>query len=101
MPHRKRIDDNQTEIVKALRSAGATVRIVSSVSNFVDIVVGFRGQNYLMEVKDGNKPPSGQKLTPGEEKFQGEWKGNVSNINSIDSALASIGVDSAQISRKP
>lgn len=92
MPNRKRIDHNQNEIVKALRSAGATVRIVSSVSNFVDIVVGFRGQNYLMEIKDGNKPPSGQMLTPGEFKFQVEWEGNVSNINSIDSALAAIGV---------
>jgi hypothetical protein len=41
-----------------------------------------------MEVKDGEKVPSKQKLTPAEEKFHREWTGGTCVIvNSVESAL--------------
>jgi hypothetical protein len=88
-----RIDANQTEIVQALRGVGATVAITSMVGGgFVDIVVGFRGRNYLFEIKDGSKPPSKRKLTPDEQEFHDTWRGTVFIVNSVDEALQVLGV---------
>lgn len=84
----KRVDANQKEIVKTLRSLGATVLILSDVgSGCPDICVGYRGRNFLVEIKDGSKPPSKQALTADEVKFHQGWKGHVCIINSIDTAL--------------
>jgi Holliday junction resolvase len=88
----KRVDANQTEIVKALRKVGALVAITSSLGNgFPDIVVGFRGRVYMIEIKDGRAPPSAQKLTEPEREFHSLWAGYVHVINSIDQALQLLG----------
>ena len=87
-----RIDANQNEIVDALRGVGATVAITSMVgAGFPDIVAGYRGVNYLIEIKDGNKPPSRQKLTPDEQRWHGLWRGSVVVVASVDEALAVVG----------
>jgi Holliday junction resolvase len=87
-----RTDDNQNEIVQALRGVGASVAITSQLgSGFPDIVAGYRGQNYLIEIKDGFKPPSKRKLTPDEQEFHDLWRGTVHVANSVDEALAIIG----------
>lgn len=84
----KRIDDNQREIVKAFRDMGATVQILSAIGKGCpDLLLGWRGQNYLIEIKNGKKPPSGQRLTEHEQKFFDSWKGQVCIINSIDNAV--------------
>jgi hypothetical protein len=62
----KRIDANQTQVVSALRAAGFHVEILSKP---VDLLVGAAGKWCLMEVKDGNKPKSAQKLTPAQVSF--------------------------------
>jgi Holliday junction resolvase len=85
----KRTDSNQREIVDIFRAIGATVQILSMVGKGCpDIIVGYQGVNYLIEIKDGKKPPSGQKLTEHEEKFFNTWKGQVCLINSSDQAIA-------------
>ena len=87
-----RIDDNQTEIVSALRKVGATVAISSAVGcGYPDLTVGFRGRNYLIEIKDGNKVASAQKLTPDQVTWHDRWRGQVAVANSIDEALKVIG----------
>ena len=87
-----RIDDNQNEIVKALRNVGASVAITSQMGKgFPDIVVGYRGLNFLFEIKDGNKVPSKRKLTDDEVQFFGNWHGQVDIVESIDDALKIIG----------
>ena len=58
-------DDNEREIVQALRAAGAFVQALSS----IDLLVGHRGAWHLIEVKDGNKPLSRRKLTFDEMQF--------------------------------
>lgn len=76
----KRIDQNQPDMVKAFRKAGMTVQILSDVGKGCpDILVGYRGQNYLVEIKNGNK-----KLTPHEEVFFANWKGQVIILRSLD-----------------
>jgi len=42
-----------------------------------DIAVGFAGLTMLVEIKDGAKPPSQQKLTDDEREFFDTWKGGV------------------------
>jgi len=62
-----RKDDNQDEIVGALWDIGASVQRLQSVKGGCpDLLVGYHGVNYLLEVKDGSKPPSRRKLTPPE-----------------------------------
>ena len=87
-----KVDANQKEIVDALRSAGASVVSTASMADgFPDLVVGFRGENYLLEVKDGNKPPSKQRLTADQEVFFSSWKGSAQVVRDPQEALAAIG----------
>jgi len=86
-----RVDANQTDVVETLRSAGATVRIITQGDGIPDLLVSYKGKTYLMELKDGNKPPSARKLTLAEQKFFDEWQGeNVFIVNSPAEALALI-----------
>lgn len=67
-----RRDDNEWEIVAALRAAGCCVRFLNEPC---DLLVGRNGATVLLEVKDGNKPPSARKLTEREAEFHKEWNG--------------------------
>ena len=83
-----RVDNNQKEIVQGLRRVGATVLHTHQLKNAFDILVGYRGVNYIMEIKDGSKPPSQRKLTEGEMKFKESWRGGEYHVvNSLDEAL--------------
>lgn len=70
-----KVDDNQEEIVKAFRKAGASVKPVHQIKGFVDILVGYCGIDQQVEIKDGTKPPSERRLTEGEQKHWDTWKG--------------------------
>jgi len=72
-----KVDDNQSEIVALFRKLGCSVKVTSSLGQgFPDLVVGILGCiNLMVEVKDGEKPPSKRKLTDDEQKFKDEWKG--------------------------
>jgi hypothetical protein len=45
------------------------------------------GINYLLEVKDGEKPPSQRKLTADEVRFHNSWMGQIAIVNSIDDLM--------------
>jgi len=89
-----KVDANQTEIVAALRSLGATVQSLATVGHGCpDLLVGFRGQTLLMEVKDGKKPPSERKLNDDQLRWHGAWRGGpLAVIDSVDAALRVIRV---------
>jgi hypothetical protein len=61
-----KVDSNQKEIVAALRKRGAVVLITSQLKNAFDILVGYNGKLFIVEIKDGSVPPSARKLTEGE-----------------------------------
>ena len=87
-----RTDANQAEIVKALRAIGASVHDTSAVGQgFPDLVAGFRGRNWLIECKDGRKPPSARKLTPDQIEFKAAWRGHWAVVNSPEEALEIVG----------
>lgn len=86
-----RIDANQNEIVKALRQVGASVQSLASTGKGCpDLLVGFRGTNYLMEIKDGQKFKSDRKLAPDQIEWHESWRGKVFVVESIDQAISLI-----------
>jgi hypothetical protein len=88
-----KVDANQREVVAALRGAGASVQLLHAVGEGCpDLLVGYKGLNMLLEVKDGKKPPSAQKLTPQQEIWHRDWRGHRVVVNSPEAALAAIGV---------
>lgn len=84
-----KIDSNQNQVIKSLRKIpGVSIAITSQLGNgFVDFVLGYRGVNYMVELKDGAKVPSKRKLTPEEEKFHKQWSGQISVCNSFEDIL--------------
>jgi hypothetical protein len=85
----KRIDENQPALVKQLRQIpGVTVAHTHMIGEgFGDIIVGFRGKNFLIEIKDPSKPPSKRRLTPDEEKFHNEWTGQIDVAETVSDVL--------------
>lgn len=98
MPRRAaRVDANQPEIVERLREAGCSVFITSDVGQgFGDILVGLRGKNYLVEIKDGDKSPSRRQLTPAEKKFSGNWRGQYCVVLDVADAFFEVGLINRQ-----
>lgn len=79
-----RSDENQKQIVEALRAAGASVLLLRRCAKGVpDLLVGYRGQNILIEVK---RP--GQKLKPDQQKWAADWLGQMVFVaKSVDDGL--------------
>lgn len=89
-----KIDANQPEIVAALRKVGAVVHSTAGVAKgFPDLTVGYKRATYLLEVKDGSKPPSARELTEDQVKWHAAWNGGPCVVvNNVQEALAAIGV---------
>lgn len=88
------VDSNQSAIVAALRAVGATVQSLAEVGKGVpDLLVGHRRATYLLEVKDGERSPSEQALTPAQVTWHRRWRGlPVHVVRDVGEALAVIGV---------
>ena len=81
-----RVDANQDQIVSALRSAGASVWIIGLP---VDLLVGYKGHTFLVEVKSTSK----KRLTSLQADFFENWGGStLCRVNDAESALRMIGV---------
>ena len=99
MRYAARTDANHSEIRTALRNVGAYVVDTFTLRNAFDMLVAFRGELYVFEIKDGKKPKSKQKLTPGEQEcMQNFERAGVTYhiIKSIDDALQAIGATSTK-----
>jgi hypothetical protein len=80
----KRIDANQPAIVDALERIGASVYILSKP---LDLLVGYQGRNWLVEIKDGSKPPSARHLTPAQIDFCATWRGQWALVKDVAEAI--------------
>jgi hypothetical protein len=76
-------DNNETSIIKALTGVGATVW---QLDQPCDLLVGFRGVNTLMDVKD-----KGGTLTKDQVLFHEYWRGQIAIVWNPDDALRAIG----------
>jgi len=86
MRHAARIDANQAQIVSALRAAGAYVWIISLP---VDLLVGYKGHTFLVEIKTDAK----KRLTALQDDFFNNWSGStLARIDSPEAALRMIGM---------
>lgn len=87
-----KVDVTQAEIVGALKAAGATVQHLHAVGQGCpDLLVGFRRQNWLIEVKPHIGSPSSRKLRPNQAEWHAGWKGTVATVETPEAALAVIG----------
>jgi hypothetical protein len=92
--YRAKIDANHGDVVTALRSVGAGVQSLAMVGDGCpDLLVAFRNAWYVLEVKDGSKPPSHRTLTPAEQMWllRFDELAPVYVVNSADEALEVIG----------
>ena len=81
-----RVDANQTQIVSALRAAGAYVWIIGLP---VDLLVGYKGHSFLVEIKSTSK----KRFTGLQADFFKNWSGStLARIDCPEAALRMIGV---------
>ena len=81
-----RVDENQKAIVSALRAAGAYVWIIGLP---VDLLVGYRGHTFLVEIKSGSK----KRFTGLQADFFNNWSGStLARVDSPEAALRMIGI---------
>ena len=86
MRHAARVDATQEAIVSALRAAGAYVWVIGLP---VDLLVGYKGHTFCVEVKSG---PS-KRLTKLQTDFFENWSGStLARIDCPEAALRMIGV---------
>ena len=86
MRYAARVDANQAQIVSALRAAGAYVWIIGLP---VDLLVGYKGHTFLVEIKDGPK----KRLTALQQDFFNNWSGStLARIDGPEAALRMLGV---------
>jgi len=99
---RYRVDANQKLISDALKKSGCSVLPIHTLGRGApDLLVGVNAcdeyygirKNVLLELKNGELPPSAQKLTADEEKWHATWKGQVCVVNSVEEALDAVGVE--------
>jgi len=77
-------DNNQSGIVKALRSIpGLTVEFGHD-----DILVGYKGRTYWYEIKQSEKSPA----TPHQKDLVAKWRGHYRIVHSLDEILRDIGL---------
>ena len=82
----RRRDGNEAAIVAALEAVGCQVE---RLDRPVDLLVGFRGQTYLMEVKD---PKGRNRLQETQSAFLRDWSGGPAVVvRNEEDALCSIG----------
>ncbi len=87
----RRTDANQAEIMAALRKIGASVQPIHTVGRGCpDLLVGYRGLNFVLEIKGGKNPPSKRKLTTDEQLWHSGWRGQVAVVNTVGEAIRHI-----------
>lgn len=91
-----RIDDNQRDIVDALRKLGISVALKHD-----DILVGYKQRTYWFEVKNGERCFLADGVTfrqgalkPGQDKLRRTWMGHYDVVWDLDMILYTIGYKS-------
>lgn len=87
----KKVDNNQSAIVRTLRSVpGVTVdpRPAQIGRGFPDIIVGFNRKNYLYEIKQTVK----DELTDDEIRFKLNWAGHWKQVTTAEEILKDMGI---------
>jgi len=79
-PQKAKRDGNEAPIVDAFRKMGLDVEPTDKP---LDLILGYEGSTYLVEVKNGAKAP----LTDAQKAFFGRWRGHAAVVTSMDEAI--------------
>ena len=84
MTYKKQSDNNQQDIMDYLRARGVSVVSIHRLGGGIpDLLAGYRNRTYLFEVKNSEYSC---KLTPKEEEFANNWKGQYAVVISGEEA---------------
>lgn len=83
--HQAKRDANEAEIIEALTAVGASV-VQLSQRGVPDLLVGYRGATYLLEVKTKTGD-----YTEDQVKFNETWRGQRALVRTPEDALYTIG----------
>jgi len=73
-----RLDANHNQVREHLEANGYSVVSLAPVGHDIpDLLVAKERFSALVEVKDGQKPPSKRKLSDGQKSFRETWRGVV------------------------
>ena len=90
--HRK--DSNHPAIAARYRQHGCSVMDLADAGLSVDLLIGCRGIDCLVEVKDGEKPPSRRRLTTDEQELHDAWRGRkvriIEYLDEVDAHVAEL-----------
>ncbi len=88
-----RVDQNQAEIVEALRKVGIPVLVVSHIGGGLPDLIT-KGQTGLvfLEVKNPKSAYGRKGLAPSQQKWAKEWEADVVVVYSVQDALAAMGL---------
>lgn len=89
----KKVDANQQRCIDEVRAAlpEATIQVLSGVGQGVpDLLIGYQGANYLVELKDGDKPPSRRQLNEVQVQWHDRWQGQAAVATSSAGIVAAI-----------
>jgi hypothetical protein len=89
-----RVDRNQNETINALRRAGCLVHSLAQVGNGCPdlLVLAPDGRLLLLEIKDGTKPHSAQRLTPKEAQWHRLWGGRGAPVYVVNCVAAAMDI---------
>ena len=86
-----KVDANQAKVVAALRAIGASVQPLHQIGKGCpDLLVCHYGKLFLLEVKDGAKPPSDRRLTDDQKNWIAKWPGPVYVVTSEEEAIMAV-----------
>lgn len=89
-------DQNEPEIIRALHSIGASVDQLPGGSGRPDLLVGWRGQVWLIEVK-----LPGERLNRLQKQWHANWRGKAHIAYSPAQALVIVGAQPEYLGRYP
>ena len=83
--YKKRVDENQSQLVNTFIALGASVLNLSRVGQGCpDLLIGYKNKSVLVEIKKDAKAV----FTEPQIKFMQNWRGGtVSRIDSVDAAI--------------
>lgn len=91
-----RTDRNHEDVVRALRAIGCSVQSLAALGKGVpDLLCARRNRMWLLEVKDGKKPPSERKLTQDQLDWIASWRAVVHVVTSPQEAIDLVEASSA------
>lgn len=96
---KRKTDTNQGAVVQALEGAGCTVQSLAAAGKGVpDLLVGYRGINLLMEVKN---PLTKGKLTADQTAWHAQWRGSVRVVYTPIEALLWVMAEAVRLGVSP